>query len=367
MIDRRTLLSALAASALLPPGAALAGAPEERLYLSAFDDDNRSHHAAVFDGEGRILSTIPLPDRGHGGAFHPTRGEAVAFARRPGDFAVAFEARTGRVVATMRSPEGRHFYGHGAFTADGRLLYATENDYESGDGAIGIWDASDGYRRVGAFASNGIGPHELRFMPDGRTLAVANGGILTHPDSGRRKLNIPDIDPTLALIDSTDGTLVRETRLPRELHKLSIRHLAIGPGGEIGVALQYQGPKEDRPPLVFLWKDGEARLLDLPGDTLERMENYCGSAAMDPAGRVLGISAPRGDLVAFFAVEDGRFLESVKLDDGCGLAPGAGPADFVLSSGNGKRLLHTVGRQGDDRALPASAAHWDNHITPWRA
>ena len=53
------------------------------------------------------------------------------------------------------------------------------------------------FARVGEFPTHGVGPHELLLLGDGRTLAVANGGIETHPDFGRAKLNIADDEAVL--------------------------------------------------------------------------------------------------------------------------------------------------------------------------
>ena len=72
---------------------------------------------------------------------------------------------------------------------------------------IGIRDAEDGYRQIGEFASQGIGPHELVLMPDGGTLAVANGGIRTHPDNDRAMLNLDTMQPSLAYLDLASGRL----------------------------------------------------------------------------------------------------------------------------------------------------------------
>ena len=41
---------------------------------------------------------------------------------------------------TIPSIEGRHFFGHGVFSPDGKLLYATENDFEAARGVIGVYD-----------------------------------------------------------------------------------------------------------------------------------------------------------------------------------------------------------------------------------
>ena len=42
----------------------------------------------------------------------------------------------------------RHFFGHGVFSADGKLLYTTENDYQNARGMIGVRDATDGYKQI---------------------------------------------------------------------------------------------------------------------------------------------------------------------------------------------------------------------------
>src|SRR3546814_20493551 len=83
----------------------------------------------------------------------------------------------------LGAPDGRHFYGHAVFDRAERLLYTTENDYEAGRGVIGVWDADAGYARAGELDAHGIGPHDLALGPDGRSLVIANGGLLTHPDS----------------------------------------------------------------------------------------------------------------------------------------------------------------------------------------
>ncbi|WP_170984597.1 DUF1513 domain-containing protein [Rhodoligotrophos defluvii] len=363
-LDRRAVLAGLAALPLAGAAEVLAKAPQTPLYLSAFTGDDKDHFAVVFDDKGKTRARIGLPARGHGGAFSPVAADTVIFARRPGTFAVVFDRRSGRVLASLSSPEGRHFFGHGIYDRKGRVLYTTENAYESGDGVIGVWDARDGYRRVGEFPSFGIDPHDIRLMPDGYTLAIANGGILTHPDLGRRKLNIPEMSPSLVLVDARTGKLVSEVKLPRELHKLSIRHMAVNDAGQIGVAMQYEGPRSDLPPLVFIWRGKAPQLLEASEPVLRRMSNYCGSAALDESGSVLGISAPRGGIMTFWSMADGRLLDTAEISDGCGIAA-AGRHRFLLSSGDGSLSLHGIARQwrgSTGGELPVAAGHWDNHI-----
>ena len=186
------------------------------------------------------------------------------FARRPGTFAAVFEPATGLVVRRFDTPPDRHFYGHGVFEPTGRVLVATENDTRRGQGVLGLYDAADGYRRIGELPAHGIGPHDIALLPDGRTLAVANGGILTLPETGRDKLNLDSMRPSLNRIELASGRLLDEGRLPDRLHRLSIRHLAQAEGGLIAAGLQWEGEPGDLVPLVAIDRGHGLATLDAP-------------------------------------------------------------------------------------------------------
>ena len=370
-IDRRRSLAwlagGLAAPLLVPRGAQAAPRP---LFLSARGDKEGRYFVSGFARDGRPAFDLALPGRGHAVVPRPGRREAVVFARRPGGFALVLDLEAGRVLRRLESAEGRHFYGHGVFSRDGRTLFSSENAFESGRGVIGIRDATDGYRRLGEYPSYETGPHDLRLLADGRTLVVANGGVLTHPDSGRAKLNLPEMSPSLAYLDLADGALRGDYRLPARHHRLSIRHLAVGRNDEVAIALQYEGPRADLPPLVALHGGEDAiALLAAPEAVQRRMRNYCGSLALDSAGEILAVSCPRGDVITFWRVRERRFLGAMELADGCGVAPAAAPGCFLLSSGRGALVHHDPTR---DETIPIATgfgpgAQWDNHLTAWQA
>src|SRR5437762_1492329 len=202
VIDRRSLLAALAgavAAIVLP----LRGRADtnEPLFISCRADSAGQSSAAIFSLAGEEVFSTNLPARGHDSTLRPQAAEIVVFARRPGNWAIIIDTQILTVRHTLIARSDRHFYGHGAFSADGRLLYATENNALTGDGVIGIYDATDGYARIGEVSSRGIGPHDVVLMPDGITLAIANGGLRTLPESGREVLNPDDIQPNLTFID----------------------------------------------------------------------------------------------------------------------------------------------------------------------
>ena len=120
MTSRRGFLAGLLAAGLTPAVTwADVGAPR---YLSAAKTPDGSFRLFGLSAQGQPVFDLPLPGRGHAAAAHPTRAEAVAFARRPGTFAHVIDCSTGQVIAELHSPEGRHFMGHGAFDLAGDLL-----------------------------------------------------------------------------------------------------------------------------------------------------------------------------------------------------------------------------------------------------
>ena len=364
-VRRRALLASLAAigSVGLLPRPGRAQAPT--LYLSAGASLDQTHHVAAFDEAGDIAFAHALPARGHAVAVSPDRRTAVMCARRAGRFAAVVDLATGTVVRETAAAEDRHFYGHAAFSADGSRLFATENAYALGEGRIGIYDAADGFRRLGEWPSHGIGPHELRLMPDGRTLVVANGGILTHPDTGREKLNLDTMAPSVVVLDASDGVLIDRIAMPADLHRLSTRHLAVGGDGTIAVVMQYEGPETDLPPLIGLIDEpGRMRLVSAPEPIQLRMANYCGSVAFDSERRIFGVSSPRGGLFTFWDL-DGTLLASVPVLDGCGIAADGRAGGFVLSSGLGGLWRFHVPSQALHQlaAVREPVAQWDNHLT----
>jgi hypothetical protein len=371
LIQRRTILKTLAAAvfatgALPMPGRAGAagGGPA---WLSALADDAGGYRFAGLSSDGAPAFDVTLPARGHSAALHPTRPVCVLFARRPGTFALAVDWDTGMVLHRIDSQPDRHFYGHGVFSADGGILFATENDFAGNRGVIGIFDATAGFQRIGELPSHGVGPHDIRLLDDERTLVIANGGIETHPDAGREMLNLDDMRASLAYVDTADGHLRGDYRLAVEWNRLSIRHLAVGRDGTVVVAMQFEGSPGEIAPLVCVHRgEDDLRLLEAPDGIARRMRNYAGSTAVDAAGRIAAVSAPRGNLVTFWRVADGEFIGSTEVPDGCGVAATGIPDEFALSSGLSGVSLHNP-VTGSRRRLPslfADAVHWDNHLIP---
>jgi uncharacterized protein len=351
ILDRRTFLAgagAAWASALLPINAE-ALAKDDTLFASAFMDKDETYGFALLNGAGDIITNQKLPDRGHSFAAGGPEGKAVIFARRPGTFALAFDPNRQIEPLLFSAPEGSHFYGHGLFSPDGKLLYATENAYETGDGMIGIYDVAFGFKRIGAFPSGGIDPHDMVLMADGKTLCVANGGILTHPDSGRQKLNLGTMKSVISFIDLKSGTLLETHDLPASLQRLSLRHMAADATGGIWIGGQFEGDAADRPPLIARVAFGEGLVMpEFAPDITNAFGNYVGSVAASADGKRIAFTSPVGGAMLVVDANNAAPVETKTIPKVCGVV--ASGTDFLISTENG------------DMGSLHHEEHWDNHI-----
>lgn len=330
-------------------------------FVSAARLADRSYAIVVVGGDGALLRTIPLSGRGHDIAVSPDRTMAVAFARRPGRFAVAFDTAGRKAPDLFRPPSDRHFYGHGVFSPDGRLLYATENDFENAVGVLGVYDVGAGFNRLGELSTHGTGPHDLLAMPDGRTLCVANGGIETHPAAGRAKLNIATMRPSLVFIDRQTGDLITRHELRQSIHKLSIRHLCCDERGDVWFGGQWQGSIDEAPWLVGrAGRDVPIQFSSAPEDLGTRLKGYIGSVSASADGRLIAVSAPRAGRILFLDAARGGIVSERTLRDGCGVAS-HGQRGFAVSSGLGVLDFDALRRSGEPTHSFEGLA-FDNHL-----
>lgn len=335
-------------------------AVERNVIAATTRNANATHSAVIYDLDAGPLRVTPLPMRGHDIAINPATKTCVAFARRPGNFAVAFGLSKKLAPITFHAPANRHFYGHGVFSRDGRLLYTTENDYEHGLGIIGVWDTTAGYRRVGELPAHGIGPHDINLLSDGRTLVIANGGIQTHPDHGRQPLNLATMSASLVYIDRATGDLVDRQTLARGMAKVSVRHLDVGLDNTIVFGCQFKGARAQLVDLIGFHKRGE-RIRYLPqSPALHRaLRHYVSSIAVDRSGALCAVTSSRGQHSVIIDIARQRVVAMHAFGDVSGIAPASVNGRFVATSGTGHLALADAKQFAPRRS--AAPWSWDNH------
>ena len=353
MTTRRGFLASLLAASALPSLSwGDAGSPN---YLAAAKRADGTFALHGLTAQGVTLFSIALPARGHAATAHPTRPEAVAFARRPGTYAIILNCANGAVITRLTPPQGSQFNGHGVFSQDGQILHTSEVIADTSEGRIGLWDAADGYRRIGSWPSGGIGPHDLKRLPGSASLVIANGGIQTDPQD-RTKLNIDTMRPNLTYLDAA-GQITDLIELGPEYRQNSIRHLAIAADSTVAFALQWEGDPAEPAPLLGLHKQGLApQLCTVPEAEMFVMQGYAGSIAFDPAGLEVAITSSHGGAVQIYG-RDGTFISGILRADASGIA--ATSNGFLLTDGFG-----TVSSIIDHRLVPMTQGNalWDNHL-----
>ena len=340
-------LSISAPLAYLGFGAPKAGANTITLpRLFACAQQAQQHYLVCVDQQGETLFSIPLPARGHGMALHPSLPLGVVFARRPGQFMLAFDPLTGATLSQQQMAPDRHCYGHGCFDAEG-LLYVSEGVSQNSAGVIAVYDPTNNFAQRAAFTGFGIGPHEIVLHPDQQHLIVAVGGIQT---DGRDDLNIATMAPSLVYLNKRTGALVQTVTLAD--HLLSIRHLAVDDQGLVALACQYQGDDAINP-LLYTHQLGQEQARAVAGSEEDwlRFDDYLGSVAIDQ-DKIIATS-PRGNCFAVWHKSTGALISITPLTDVCGAAALTAQG-FVLTTGQGKLA-------SKNSAINTQWS-WDNHL-----
>lgn len=304
--------------------------------------------------------------RGHGVSRHPLRkASVIMYGRRPGTQAIEVNLLTGKVEHQFECAPGRHLFGHGCFSADGKVLFTAEADYEKGIGKIGVRDALT-YQQIDEFDSFGVGPHELKLLPDGKTLVVANGGIHTHPSTGRKKLNLNTMSSSLTYLDAETGKKISAFKVPEP--KASIRHLDVASDGTVAFGMQVQrvaAGHNKLVPLAGVHKPGHALdVIESPSSVILAMQDYAGSVVINDKTRTVGLTSPRGNIAVFWHLDTLQCMGYHQLHDVCGLGVSPDQSRFVLSNSFGQlRQLNAQNLKEDkSKRIHIPDMHWDNHM-----
>lgn len=361
---RRGLLAGLSTLAVLPLGCDDETETVER-WISAQGDEQDTYGLVIATADGRA-TTLESGFRGHGVTVDPANPRrAVMMGRRPGEYGIVVDLHRGAIVHRFESVSQRRFAGHGVFTGDGTRLVTTEADVQTGQGTIGIRDGTT-FELVGEIPTHGIGPHELALMPDGETVVVGNGGILTRPETGADKLNLDTMRSTLTYVDLSTGAMISEHLVPEA--KASIRHLAVAEDGTVVAVMQVQREvlqdSEPRPLIAVHAPGGTLEVLEDGLELSTAMRDYAGGVAVDDRTRLAAVTSPRGSVVAFWNIDSGRLVGQVAFDDVSGVTVSPTRRHFVVSGSGGQvRAIDPETLQDIAEArVRFDGVRWDNHM-----
>lgn len=318
--NRRHWLQGMALLACTPlrSWAAHPAAPQ---FAAAWSVDLELHVGVVqlpasADAPLHIVHAHAVPTRAHG-MTQLADGSLLFASRRPGDWLLRVRP-DGSEQWHWIEPD-RAFNGHVIASHDGKLLYTTETDLADSQGLIGVRDANS-LEKISEWRTAGMDPHQLLLDRDG-SLMVANGGIPTQPETGRRKLKLTHMDSSIVRLNPPDqGAITGQWRLADP--RLSLRHLAWGPTVAwnreqrwLGIALQAEhdtAEQKQQAPVLALF-DGE-RLHAAPLPSGAEWQGYGGDISCHT--QHFAVSCPRADLLTWWQPpqEPGAMAQCLRQD-----------------------------------------------------
>lgn len=292
----------------------------ERNVFCAFDLDDPEAHQRL----------VTLDFYGHGMALDPRNASRLALFQKAGKGACEIDLAAQRVVRPIETAAERQFYGHGAFSPDGALLYATET--VTADNYRGVIVLRDGQTlaEVGEFPSFGAAPHDCVLRDGGATLVVTNGG-------GRRPG--PGADPCVTYVDVPTQKLLERVEIGHP--DVGAGHLALTSRGDLAVvsAARWGGTSDGLGAVGLRPRAGRFRLMADPAETTGRMRGEALSLAIHEPSRIVGVTSPFGGLVTFWSLESASFVKALELSYPHGIATTLDGSRFVISYGRSMSLL----------------------------
>ena len=337
-------------------------------YISAAKSSAGLFSLQHFDSQGQVLQSFDLPKRGHSFAMND-QGYLLSISRRPGEYFLVIDPSLPNSESRLvKAPSNRRYYGHAAFNTTGNLAYLTENNLDSSQGVIGIYDVKKQFKRIGEFPSYGIGPHAICFDKQRECLVIANGGVKTHPSSGRKKMNISTMQSNLAFINPVDGSLIDIEVLDEECRFNSIRHLDIDANSNVFISLQNQKINSQQT-LLAIYRHNDKSLLPcrIPSEFEPNLKRYLGDISLDHSENFFTTTSPKGNLVLLYHA-DGRFIAAHEIKDVCGVSQTNQANEFIVTTGNGEIYsLHISGNKHASVTINRIASFygklgWDNHL-----
>lgn len=290
-----------------------------------------------YSAEGELQSVISVLDLSkqqpvttkttflpHGIHRNPNNPDVFAVFEKKGSGACEFNIKQNKVVRAIKTQPERYFYGHGAYSNDGKLLFATETDLNSMNGVIAIRDAST-LEYLGEFPSFGKEPHECQLINQGKTLMVTNAGGEVGGDS-----------PCVTMIDVVSRKLLKKVQLSNS--QINTGHAGISKQGElVVVSAPRVGSADGRLGGVSIGEvsaEGERILIehiDKPEKVVKRMHGEALSIAIH--GDIAGVTHPEGDMITFWSLKRKTLIKAIHVPYPRGIAFISDKKQFLISYG----------------------------------
>lgn len=264
------------------------------------------------DETSPVASTIGGIDfLGHGFAPNPVKPHTAVVTEKHGPGCCEVDLVKRRVLRKIATRAERHFYGHGAFSPDGKLFYCTEamvGDY-SYRGVLAVRDGESFEFVNENFPTHGVKPHDCILVDDGDTLVVTNGGGM---------VDQPELPASVAYVDVRSGEARRVLKVRDQA--LNAGHIAITTRGElVCVSAPRDGIQEklrDEPNPKWIggisfYDPRTDRLITADDPIRQKMRGETLSVAIHEPSMIVAATNPSADLVTFWDFRTGKLVKAL--------------------------------------------------------
>ncbi len=300
----------------------------------------------VAEGNTRLITDIGF--LAHGVIKHPKKPHIVAVFEKKGPGGCEIDLKENRIIRRIPPSKGCEFYGHGAYSADADVLFATEYDKESYAGKMVLRDTSD-LKVTGAFPTHGEWPHDCQFIDGGKVVAVTNGG--GHIENGS--------EPSVTYVSVPDGKLLERITFDNPL--INAGHLLVSSTGDLAVAHAMREGYHGETALGALSlrpKAARFKTMVTPASVTGAMHGETLSIVLHEETGIVAATNPYGEgggLVSFWNMTDQRYVSHAVLEQPRGVALSLDAKHWIFTIGKERPGVVLFDRDKRQEADPAIA------------
>jgi uncharacterized protein len=265
---------------------------------------------------------VPLDFLAHGVIVDPNDYFRLIIFEKIGPGACEVDLNAMKMVRKITTSDDKYFYGHGAFTGDGKSLYCTETYLDNKKGIIAIRDAQT-MQNLGEFPTYGDNPHECQLIDNGKVMVVTNAGSTIGGNT----------EPSVTYIDMANQQLIEKVFMTN--NRINTGHIGIAKDGSLVVASAPRDglDKTDNGGVSIRPKDKHMETITSPNDVVKSMTGEALSVIIHNAKNIAAVTHPDGNMVTFWSISDRRLLNVIRVEKPRGVTLTMDEKTFVVSYG----------------------------------
>ncbi len=286
------------------------------------------HVFSVYNLTNNEKSIINMDFLPHGICLQPNNPLIISIFEKKGPHACEFDLSTLTVSRVIKTDPNRHFYGHGTYSKDGKLLYCTETYLDTRDGIIAVRDAKT-LNYLAEFPTYGKEPHECLLTDKGKTLIITNGGG-----------DLEGLAPSITYVDIKTARLIEQVTLTNA--RINTGHLALGQNNNLIVVSAPRAGLETTDLGGVSIRNKTNALLDSiskPSAIASRMKGEALSVVVYEPTQIAAVTHPSGNMVTFWSLNDHKLLKSMDLQSPRGVTLTTEKNAFVISYSKNAKML----------------------------